>query len=112
MTTTNFLAPSPKLKANQAEHHNPNPIQPTPLKAFLLSHLIMLFTTAAARLSRATARRCFTSTSAVNGVPTVHYDHFASGWNVENDEPFTEGKFHIETFNKISPLVCVVYVNT
>jgi D-3-phosphoglycerate dehydrogenase len=40
----------------------------------------------------------------VNGVPTVHYDHFASGWNVENDEPFTEGKFHIETFNKISPL--------
>jgi hypothetical protein len=65
----------------------------------------MLFTTAAARLTRATiTRRGFTSTSALNGVPTVHYDHFASGWN-ENDEPYTEGKFHIETFNKISPLV-------
>lgn len=70
----------------------------------------MLLTTAAARLSRATiTRRGFTSTSALNGVPTVHYDHFASGWN-ENDEPYTEGKFHIETFNKISPLVRV-YMN-
>jgi hypothetical protein len=67
----------------------------------------MLFATAAARLTRTATTRGFTSTSLLRGVPTVHYDHFASGWN-ENDEPYTEGKFHIQTFNKISPLVSVV----
>ena len=68
----------------------------------------MLFTTTAvARLSRSapSIARGFTSTSVRNGAPKVHYDHFVSGWSDMDDEPHTEGKFHIETFNKISPQV-------
>jgi hypothetical protein len=39
--------------------------------------------------------------------PTVEFEHFASGWkNVEDIEEFTEdGKYQLQTFNKISPQV-------
>ena len=60
----------------------------------------------AAHLSKAraafTASRGFTSTSVVSGNLPVDFDHFSSGWS---EEVVTKGKFHIETFNKISPLV-------
>ena len=51
-------------------------------------------TTAAAT----TTSRCFASAP-------VDFDHFSSGWEKDSSEYKTEGKFHIETFNKISPLV-------
>ena len=51
-------------------------------------------TTAAARAST----RCFASAP-------VDFEHFSSGWEKDSSEYQTEGKFHIETFNKISPLV-------
>lgn len=51
-------------------------------------------TAAAARAST----RCFASAP-------VDFEHFSSGWEKDSSEYQTEGKFHIETFNKISPLV-------
>ena len=59
---------------------------------------------AAARNNTAAAttatRRCFASAP-------VDFEHFASGWDKDSSEYKTEGKFHIETFNKISEKVSV-----
>ena len=36
--------------------------------------------------------------------PRVDYDHYISGWNVEDISDFTKpGKYTVQTFNKISP---------
>jgi hypothetical protein len=36
--------------------------------------------------------------------PLVDYDHYISGWNVEDISDFTQpGKYSVQTFNKISP---------
>ena len=49
-----------------------------------------------------TTSRCFASAP-------VDFDHFSSGWEKDSSEYKTEGKFHIETFNKISPLVSFLF---
>lgn len=51
------------------------------------------------------ATRAFTSTNVVCANPTVDFEHFSSGWNIDTSELGEKGKFHIKTFNKISPLV-------
>jgi hypothetical protein len=36
--------------------------------------------------------------------PLLDYDHYISGWNVEDISDFTQtGKYTVQTFNKISP---------
>jgi hypothetical protein len=41
--------------------------------------------------------------------PTVDYDHFTSGWNIDDIKDFTKpGKYVTQTFNKISPQVRAV----
>jgi len=38
--------------------------------------------------------------------PAVDYDHFSHGWAVGDLNDFTgKGKYHMQTFNKISPKV-------
>ncbi len=38
--------------------------------------------------------------------PSVDYDHFSHGWAVGDIGDFTRpGKYHMQTFNKISPKV-------
>ena len=40
--------------------------------------------------------------------PTIDYEHFTSGWNIEDISDFTKpGKYCVQTFNKISPKVRV-----
>lgn len=67
----------------------------TALSAAKKSSSCINTTTAAAA---AITSRCFASAP-------VDFDHFSSGWEKDSSEYKTEGKFHIETFNKISPLV-------
>jgi hypothetical protein len=66
----------------------------------LATTLLRRTTALAARTSTATtsATRCFASAP-------VDFEHFSSGWEKDSSEYKTEGKFHIETFNKISPKV-------
>jgi hypothetical protein len=68
------------------------------------ARLIRQGATTTATYSRQT-NRCISSTLPARGVPPVDYDHFTSGWTKDSSEYTTEGKFHIKTFNKISPLV-------
>ncbi|KAL7470501.1 hypothetical protein ACHAXS_010749 [Conticribra weissflogii] len=49
------------------------------------------------------ATRTFTSTAAVSGNVPVDFEHFSSGWDVDSSAVGDKGKYHIETFNKISP---------
>jgi len=49
------------------------------------------------------AARAFTSTAAVSGNVPVDFEHFSSGWDVDSSAVGDIGKYHIETFNKISP---------
>mmetsp|Transcript_19779 Transcript_19779/g.29308 ORF Transcript_19779/g.29308 Transcript_19779/m.29308 type:complete len:462 (+) Transcript_19779:88-1473(+) len=60
----------------------------------MLATTLRRTTATAARLN---TTRCFASAP-------VDFDHFSSGWEKDSSEYQTEGKFHIETFNKISPL--------
>lgn len=68
------------------------------------ARLIRQGATTTATYSRQT-NRCISSTLPARGLPPVDYDHFTSGWTKDSSEYTTEGKFHIKTFNKISPLV-------
>ena len=44
--------------------------------------------------------------------PALDYDHFAHGWAVGDIGDFTRpGKYHMQTFNKISPKVSENYWN-
>lgn len=62
-------------------------------------------TTTAAAAAAAITSRCFASAP-------VDFDHFSSGWEKDSSEYKTEGKFHIETFNKISPLVSFAFFSS
>jgi hypothetical protein len=64
----------------------------------LATTLLRRTTALAARNTTASTTRCFASAP-------VDFEHFSSGWDKDSSEYKTEGKFHIETFNKISPKV-------
>ena len=72
----------------------------TALSAAKKSSCCINTTTAAAAITS----RCFASAP-------VDFDHFSSGWEKDSSEYKTEGKFHIETFNKISPLVSLYNID-
>ena len=58
----------------------------------------------AAAAARQTSTRCFASAP-------VDFEHFSSGWEKDSSGYEAEGKFHIETFNKISPQVSLYACN-
>ena len=61
----------------------------------------------AARASRVACRQA--AAAAPYSGPAVDYDHFAHGWNVNDINDFTvDGKYSMQTFNKISPKVSEV----
>ena len=69
----------------------------------------MLATTLRRTASVATAAARQTSTRCFASAP-VDYEHFSSGWEKDSSSGYeAEGKFNIETFNKISPQVSLIH---
>lgn len=72
---------------------------------------IMTILSTLTRSSTARASRTIYRQAAVASYsgPAVDYDHFTHGWNVKDIDDFTvDGKYSMQTFNKISPKVSPV----
>jgi hypothetical protein len=66
------------------------------------------------RLSKSPFAAAVTAKVSYSG-PAVDYDHFSHGWAVGDLGDFTgKGKYHMQTFNKISPKVrnCAISMMT
>lgn len=74
--------------------------------AFFFEKMTILFLTRTATRTgaRIVSTQRFLSTMTEAG--PIDLEHYTSGWNIEDIGDFTKpGKYNIETYNKISPVV-------
>lgn len=106
--------PSLLLSMSIAMHYSKRIPTDLTLTTTKINNIIMLATSLRRTiLSAAKKSSCInttaTATSRCFASAPVDFDHFSSGWEKDSSEYKTEGKFHIETFNKISPLVSLPF---
>ena len=52
----------------------------------------------------------FTRSLTGGGPIPINVEHYTSGWNIEDIKDFTKsGKYHVQTYNKISPTVRILF---
>lgn len=71
---------------------------------------MLLLSRSVARKLPASARftTCRFLSSSSDGPLPVDVDHYTSGWHIKDISEFTQpGKYNVETYNKISPVVSI-----